>query len=29
LETILTTGTIDHPVAQWVVRRRVLARKER
>jgi hypothetical protein len=28
LETILTTGTIDHPVAQWVVRRRVLARKK-
>jgi hypothetical protein len=28
LETILTTGTIDHPVAQWVVRRRVLAQKK-
>jgi hypothetical protein len=25
LVTILTTGTIDHPVAQWVVRRRMLA----
>jgi hypothetical protein len=25
LETILTTGTNDHPVAQWVDRRRVLA----
>jgi hypothetical protein len=28
LETILTTGTIDHPVAQWVVCRRVLAQKK-
>jgi ribosomal protein L10 len=28
LETILTTGAIDHPVAQWVVRRRVLAQKK-
>jgi hypothetical protein len=28
LETILTTVTIDHPVAQWVVRRRVLAQKK-
>jgi hypothetical protein len=28
LETILTIGTIDHPVAQWVIRRRVLARKK-
>jgi hypothetical protein len=28
LETILTTGTIDHPVAQWVGRRRVLALKK-
>jgi hypothetical protein len=28
LETILATGTIDHPVAQWVVRRRVLALKK-
>jgi hypothetical protein len=27
LETILTTGTIDHPVAQWVIRWRVLAKK--
>jgi hypothetical protein len=28
LETILTTGTIGHSVAHWVVRRRVLARKK-
>jgi hypothetical protein len=28
LETILTTGTIDPPVVQWVVRRRVLAQKK-
>jgi hypothetical protein len=28
LETILTTGTIDHPMAQWVVRRRVLAQRK-
>jgi hypothetical protein len=28
LETILTTGAIDHPVAQWIVRRRVLAQKK-
>jgi hypothetical protein len=28
LETILTTGTSDHPVAQWVIRRRVLVRKK-
>jgi hypothetical protein len=28
LETILTTGAIDHPVAQWVVRRRVLAQRK-
>jgi hypothetical protein len=27
-ETILTTGTIDHPVAQGVVRRHVLAQKK-
>jgi hypothetical protein len=25
---ILTTGTIDHPVAQWVVCRRLLAQKK-
>jgi hypothetical protein len=29
LETILTTETIDHLVAQWVVRWRVLAQKKR
>jgi glycogen synthase len=28
LETILMTETIDYPVAQWVVRRRVLAQKK-
>jgi hypothetical protein len=28
LETILTTGTIDHPVAQWVVRRHLLAHRK-
>jgi hypothetical protein len=28
LKTILTTGTIDHPVAQRVARRRMLARKK-
>jgi hypothetical protein len=28
LATILTTVTIDHPVPQWVVRRRVLAQKK-
>jgi hypothetical protein len=28
LENILTTGTIDHSVAQWVVRRHVLAQKK-
>jgi hypothetical protein len=27
LETIMTTGTIDHPVAQWVIRRCKLAQK--
>jgi hypothetical protein len=27
LETIMSTGTIDHPVAQWVIRRFVLAQK--
>jgi hypothetical protein len=28
LMTILMTGTIDHPVTQWVVRRPVLAQKK-
>jgi hypothetical protein len=28
LEIILMTGTIDHPVAQWVIRWRVLAQKK-
>jgi hypothetical protein len=28
MDTILTTGTIDHPVAQCVVPRRVLAQKK-
>jgi hypothetical protein len=28
LETILTKGTIDHPVARWVDRQRVLVKKK-
>jgi hypothetical protein len=28
LEIILTTGTTDHPVAQWVVRQRVRAQRK-